>query len=108
MKVGDLVNFRYYGLPHQGILTRKNEKAEILKIEFIYINKKGLVEEFSDDIDMGKTNIFVCNYCNLNIHTNAQILENAQSKVGQLLTRVQFLKECILRYASDPAYFHAL
>lgn len=31
-------------------------------------------------------------------------LENAQSKVGHMLSRVQILKECLLRYSCDPAY----
>lgn len=97
MKAGDLVNFKYCGLPHQGIVTSKNRKAEILNIEFIYISKNGVVEECSSEIDMGKTNIFLCNFRDLKMHTNAQILENAQSKLGQKLSREQFLKECILR-----------
>lgn len=97
VKVGDLVNFKYCGLPHQGIVTHKIEKAEILNIEFIYISQKGVVEECSSEIDMGKTNIFLCTFRHLKIHTNAQILENAQSKLGQKLNRKQFLEECILR-----------
>lgn len=83
-------------MPHKGIVTSKCKKAEILRFQFIHVHKDGIVQQSEAEIDFAKTNIYLCRFDQFNIHTNEQILEKANLKIGEKLSTTTFLKECLL------------
>ena len=84
---GDVIRFRYYGLPHEAVLVRIAQ-AEDIRLNVIHYNYAGMfgtrevvneemVFKFSDD------NVHIHDYANVAVYERDEVVRRAEERVGE-------------------------
>jgi hypothetical protein len=84
---GDVIRFRYCGLPHEAVLVRIVE-AEHIRINVIHYNYAGMFgtrkvvnEEMA--FKLSDENVHIHDYANVEVYEPEEVVRRAESRVGE-------------------------
>ena len=84
---GDVIRFRYGGLPHEAVLVKIAE-AEHIRINVIHYNYAGVFgtrEVVNEEMtfDLSDENVYIHDYANVEVYEPEEVVQNAKSEVGE-------------------------
>jgi len=84
---GDVIRFRYCGLPHEAVLV-KIEQAENIRINVIHYNYAGIFgtrEVVNEEMtfNLSDENMYIHDYGNVEVYEQEEVVQRAQSRVGE-------------------------
>ena len=84
---GDVIRFRYCGLPHEAVLV-KIEEAENIRINVIHYNYAGMFEtrEVVNEemtFNLSDENMYIHEYANVEVYEPEEVVQRAKSRVGE-------------------------
>jgi hypothetical protein len=84
---GDVIRFRYRGLPHEAVLVKISEAGNI-RINVIHYNYAGVFgtrEVVNEEMtfDLSDENMYIHDYANVKVYEPEEVVQRAKSKVGE-------------------------
>lgn len=102
LKPGDMINFRYYGLPHVGIVVGQLPIGDLVEIDFYHV-KGGMAKCCTQEFDLNSNKILRHNYYDEDRFPLKETLEKAAKKEGEKVHPFRFFKsarlvrDCVLK-----------
>ena len=84
---GDVIRFRYFGLPHEAVLVSIAE-AENIRVNVIHYNYPGMFgtrEVVNEEMTfkLSDKNVRIHNYANVEVYEPDEVVQRAESRVGE-------------------------
>jgi signal peptidase I len=84
---GDVINFSYYWLPHEAVVT-KIQYPETIKCEVVHYNYDGVfgtrtIVEESFKFKLSDQNVFVHDYSEYSVYKQNEVVTRARSRIGE-------------------------
>ena len=106
---GDVIRFRYYGLPHEAVLVRITE-AEDITLNVIHYNYAGMFgtrEVVNEEMvfKLSDENVHIHDYANVEVNELEEVVRIAESTVGEQKFNIftnrssHFAKRCKMKQA---------
>lgn len=95
VKPGDMINFRYYLLPHVGIVVEKHPPADVVEIEFYHV-EGGKATCSKGEFDLDTNKILRHRYDEKNRLPIEETLAKAEKKIGEEVYPFRFYKSARL------------
>ncbi|XP_076105492.1 uncharacterized protein LOC143073667 [Mytilus galloprovincialis] len=102
VKPGDMINFRYYGLPHFGIVVAKLPPADFVEIEFYHV-EGGVVTRCERKFDLDTNKILRHRYDEKDRLPIEETLARAEEKIGEenyqfcVYKSSRLARDCVLK-----------